>query len=90
MQHSEFFFHAIRNSFNIKSTDDEEEMIADLKKGCVYYFKSTINIYSKNFNLTTEKVKELCAIGEKSRRNLTTSEAKELGVVHEIIEKLPF
>ena len=90
LPHSSFFFHAIETGANMKSTDDEEMAMIEFKKVQKYFIESTTNVYVKNFNLAKEKVNELCLIGEKYRRYLTTTEAKELGVVQEIIEKLPF
>lgn len=87
-KHSRFLFHAIRGNVPIIfSTEDGEEQIKSRVMHQNILTNQTLEIESKAFGISVEKLKEMRIQGERYDVRLTAEQALEKGVIHGIVEK---
>lgn len=87
---SRFLFHAMKTQDTILSTEDADRQIAEIKRKQSILFEQGLKIQSNAFGILEKDLKEMMIEGEKFDIRLTAEEAKQKGVVHEIVEKFDF
>lgn len=87
---SRFLFHAIRAEETIRSTEDVERQIFEMSRRVKTVFEQALKIQSLAFNISEDVIKEMMKEGQAYDIKLTAEEAKQKGVIHEIIEKFDF
>lgn len=89
-QNSNFFFHSSNNAYTIKNHLSEKErcMRVRTKMSEIVNTRSQ-EILCREFNISAEKLFDLEWEGENCDYRIFPEEAKSLGIIHEIIEKIP-
>ena len=91
-KNSVFFFHSAKVHMEITTSivDEIDNFIAERMKQYQLYVDAYYDAYLQGFGLEKNRVRELERIGDAVHRSYTAHEAKELGVIHEIIDQFPF
>lgn len=88
LPNSAFFYHSTTFTRTIKSNvNNLEETMKNVLDDCEEIQKRKRDVQIKNFNVTVEKLAELERRGEESNYDIYAEEAKNLGIIHEVIEK---
>jgi ATP-dependent protease ClpP protease subunit len=87
---SRFLFHAMRTEGLIISTEDIERQVFEISRKQRIVFEQGLSVQSKAFGISEKDLKEMMTEGEKYDIKLTAEEAKQKGVIHEIVEKFDF
>ncbi|MDQ5929785.1 MAG: ATP-dependent Clp protease, protease subunit [Bacteroidota bacterium] len=89
LTHSVFFFHEVRVSISINTFMDLNSKFEQEKKEFGMLMDDVTKIYQNGFRISKEKIMELMYNGYAYRTHLGAVEAKELGIIDEIITSLP-
>ncbi len=89
-KHSRFLFHAMSSSPQLKSTEDYERQVTEMVENHKILFNQTLDVQSNTFGLSREELMKMGDEGERYNIRLTTEQAKEKGIIHEIVEKFEF
>lgn len=89
-KHSRFLFHAMKFNPDYKSTENMREQMEIRMKQHEILFEQVIDVQSNAYNLSKEELIAMRDMGEKYDVRLTTTEALEKGIIHEIVEKIDF
>lgn len=87
---SRFLFHAMRTEDTIFSTEDLDRQVLETTKRLRTLFEQGLHIQSKSFGIPKEDLQSMMIEGEKFNIKLTAEEAKNKGVIHEIVESFDF
>jgi len=90
LSHSQFLFHAMNTEFNVRGTPDFEKIIQLHVEEHKKLYQKFEGIHLSEFKMKKETFDLLCLNGELINKKIDSSEAKNLGVIHEIITKFPF
>lgn len=90
LPHSRFLFHRIRSEFDLNDIHDVEKAVVLGKKQYQEILSKVYTIYEKEFGLSQEKIKQISTEGELYDYQPFAPEALSLGLIHKIIEKMPF
>lgn len=88
--HSRFLFHAMRSGDEIASTKDIERQVKEIVRRQTMLKEQGIEIESKAFGIPKEELQRMMIDGEDFNIQLSAQEAREKGIIHEIIEKFDF
>ena len=88
--HSRFLFHAMTSELTIKVTEDFEEQIKRGADNLKISYEQVLKVQSEAYGLSREQLIELRMVGDKYDVRLTAEQAKERGVIHNIVERFDF
>ncbi len=90
LKHSDFLFHEITSRMSFDDFCNKEDRISiEIEKHeelCEFIYE----LHQKDFSLDIETIKRLSYNGKYYDKKIFADEALKLGVIHEIIYKLPF
>ena len=89
-KHSRFLFHAMKFNPDYKSTEDMREQMEVRLRQHEIIFEQTLDVQSNAYGISKEELKKMREAGEKYDVRLTTQEALEKKIIHEIVEKVDF
>lgn len=89
-KHSRFLFHAMKFNPDYKSTEDMREQMEVRLRQHEIIFEQTLDVQSNAYGISKEELKKMREAGEKYDVRLTTQEALEKKIIHEIVEKFDF
>lgn len=89
-KHSRFLFHAMQSSPTYKSTEDIREQIEVKIQQFTSYFEQALDVQHHAYGIAKDELLKMRKIGEQYDVRLTAQEAKEKGIIHEIVEKFDF
>lgn len=87
---SRFQYHAVRTTIDIKNVGQTEEDVQDLIVEAKHYAKRVAEINESSYGMPYDKFMLLSEKGERTGLPLLAEQAKEFGVIHEIVTELPF
>lgn len=89
-KHSKFIFHAMKFEPSFKSTEDIEEQMKIRLEQYYIVFNDVMEVQQKAYGISKQELLEMRNNGEKYNIRLTAEQAKEKGIIYEIVEKLNF
>jgi ATP-dependent protease ClpP protease subunit len=89
-KHSRFLFHAMKFNPDYKSTEDMHEQMEVRLKQHELLFNQVLDVQEKAYNIPRSELIRMREVGEKYDVRLTTEEALEKKIIHEIVEKFDF
>lgn len=89
-KHSRFLFHAMKFNPDYKSTEDMEEQMRVRLQQHQIAFNQCLQIQHEAYSIPKEEILKMRDAGERYDVRLTSDEAKEKGIIHEIVEKFNF
>lgn len=89
-KHSRFLFHAMEHTPKIISTEDYAKQIELRVQQAKILFEQVLELQSSSYNISKEELISMREMGERYNIRLTAEEAKQKGIIHEIVEKFDF
>lgn len=88
--HARFLFHAMTSELTIKVTEDIDEQLRRGAESLKISYDQVLKVQSAAFNLSREQLIEMRILGERYDVKLTAQQAKEKGVIHNVVKKFNF
>lgn len=89
-KHSRFLFHAMKFNPDYKSTEDMEEQMKVRLAQHKILFDQCLEVQHIAYTIPKEEILKMRDVGERYDVRLTSDEAKQKGIIHEIVEKFDF
>lgn len=86
-KHSRFLFHAVTYTGSFKSTLDIGEQVKERIAEHKILFEQSLAIQTSVYRINRDELIQMQEFGEKFGHKLTTDEALQKGVIHQVVEK---
>jgi ATP-dependent protease ClpP protease subunit len=90
LPHSDFYFHSLEAGNKILSLENEEKQKEATGGISRNGHENYIDVLSRGFDMTEDRVVELMTDGHRNNTKIFAPQAKELGIVTEIVAKFPW